>query len=567
MKRSLRIKILIIISVISISLKAQDYDKKYFRSPVDIPIRLVGNFGEIRPNHFHSGIDIKVPCSGVKLFAAADGYVSRIRKSPGGYGNALYINHPNGLMTVYGHMQKFNSKLEEYTEKIQYELNKFEFTMYPDSNEFPVKKGELIGYAGNTGRSYGPHLHFEIRETEKDVPVNPLYFNFNIKDNIKPKIFELIAYPIGDNSTVNGSHKKQKIKIFKGKRGYYINKIIHFSGEIGFSIRSYDYLNGVKNTQGIYSVKMEYDGKSKYSHKFDKISFYDTRYINSFIDYQERQINRKKFQKCFIEPGNKLDIYDKSLGSGIIKYEDNNVHFVKITASDFYNNSVNISFKIKGTEATVNNNQIKEKFFYNEDNYLVKEDFRAYLKKGSLYDNTEIDYKILPEINGLYSKTYQLNSHFIPIHDKMHIAIRSEDVPKELIAKALIIYIDKTGKYIPLGGNYLTGFIAARSKNFGKFAIAVDNTPPTITIEKPNSDNDYSAKKKISFIINDNLSGINNYYAEIDGRKIIFEYDEKNNRISYTFDNHILFNKKHKLIITVFDKKNNKSVFETNFFK
>ena len=204
----LRIPILLIILSFSFTLFAQDYDKSYFRSPVNIPIKLVGNFGEIRPNHFHSGIDIKVPFSGVYLYAAADGYVSRIRKSPGGYGNALYITHPNGLMTVYAHMQKFNKELEAYSEKIQYAENCFEYTNYPDSDELTVKKGDLIGYAGNTGRSYGPHLHFEIREAEKDIPINPLLFDFGIKDNVRPKIFNLAAYPIGNNSTVFESSKK-----------------------------------------------------------------------------------------------------------------------------------------------------------------------------------------------------------------------------------------------------------------------------------------------------------------------------------------------------------------------
>lgn len=563
----LRIKAFIIFTILNLQLTAQDFDKNYFISPVNIPIRLAGNFGEIRPNHFHSGIDIKAPYSGIKLYAAADGYISRIRKSPGGYGNALYINHPNGLMTVYGHLQKFNKKLEEYAEKTQYELNTFEFTMYPDSNEFVVKKGDLIGYVGNTGRSYGPHLHFEVREADKDIPINPLYFNFNIKDNIKPKIFELIAYPLGEQSTVNGSHKKQKFKVYKSSKGYYINKIIQYTGEIGFSIRSYDYLNSVKNTQGVYSVKMEFDDSTKYFHKLDKISFYDTRYINSFIDYQERQINNNKYQKCFIDPGNKLDIYNRNFGSGIIKNKDNKVHSIKITVSDIYRNKTSLSFKIKGSEVKIENINDTKKFLYNEDNYFVKENFRAYFKKGSLYNDLKIEYRVLPKSNSLYSDIYQLNSYLIPVHDNIHIAISTKDLPKKHIQKALIVYISKTGKYIPLGGNYLNGFIAEKSKKFGKFAIAVDNTAPHIEIERVNPNNDYTDKKKISFIIKDNLSGIDKYYAKIDGKRIIFEYDEKNNRISYTFDDHITGNKKHKVIISLFDKKNNKSVFETIFFK
>ncbi|MCF6365685.1 MAG: M23 family metallopeptidase [Bacteroidales bacterium] len=556
----------LIFSVLTFTLLSQSYDKNYFDSPVHISIRLVGNFGEIRPNHFHSGIDIKVPYSGVKLYAPADGYVSRIRKSPGGYGNALYITHPNGLMTVYGHLQKFNKRFEQYADSIQYAENKFEFTKYPDSTELKVKKGETIGYAGNTGRSYGPHLHFEIRDAEKDIPINPCYFNFDIKDNIKPKIFSLAAYAIDENGKINNSYKKQKFKVYKKGNTYYINKIIKYTGRIGFAIRANDYLNSVKNSQGIYSVKLFYDNELIYSHKLDRISFEESRYINSFIDFEERQTTNLKFQKCFIEPGNKLSVYNFNLNSGIINDPDKKLHKVRIEAADIYGNTSILYFKISGTKAsgTVKNDKLLK---YNEDNFIEEKDFRAYLKKGSLYTNIEQNYKVIPNTSQFYSDIHKLNSYKIPLHEKMYVAIRSNKLPKKLLGKAFIVLINKNGNKKYLGGTYINNFFVAESKAFGKFAIAVDNTPPEIIEENFNSEKDFSKMKKISFKIKDNMSGIEKYYATIDKKNIIFAYDKKNNRISYTFDNHIDYKKNHKLIITLYDKKNNKTVYETIFFK
>jgi len=557
--------LIIIFLIFTLQVNSQNYNKDYFRSPINIPIKLAGNFGEIRSNHFHSGIDIKVPFAGVQIYAPADGYVSRIRKSADGYGNALYITHPNGLMTVYGHMQKFNLKLEKYAENIQYKENNFEFTKYPDSTELKVKKGETIGYAGNTGRSYGPHIHFEIREADKDVPINPCYFNFIIKDNIKPKFFNLMAYALDKDGKINNTFKKQKFKIYKKGSNYFIKKTINYSGNLGFSINANDYLNATKNTQGIYSVKLFLDDSLIYEHNLFRIPFEDTRYINSFIDFEERKTTNQKFQKCFIEPGNELGIYKFDKKSGIIDIY--NKHKIKIEIADIYGNKSNLFFKINGEEVKSAKPDDKKRFLYNKDNFFEKKDFRAYITKGTLYKDIEQSYEIFPKKDDLYSDIHKLNSYKIPAHKKIHIAISTKQLSKKLINKALIVTINKDGSYKPLGGAYINDFFAVGTKQFGKFAIAVDSIPPEIIEENFNDEKDFSNKKKISFKIKDNLSGIEKYNAKIDEKPIIFVYDKKNNRISYTFDNHILYNKKHMLSIIIFDKKNNKTIYKTTFFK
>lgn len=563
----MRFKILTIL-IFSVSFGySQNYDKNYFRLPVNIPIRLAGNFGEIRSNHFHSGIDIKVPFVGIPLYAAADGYISRVRKSADGYGNALYIDHPNGLRTVYGHMHNFKKDIETYVKNAQYKQNKFEITLYPDSSKFKVKKGDLIGYAGNSGRSYGPHVHFEIRETDKDIPINPELFNFKIKDTVKPKIFFAEIVPINSNSSVNKKYEKQKFKAYYKNGNYYIPKLIKIKGETGIAINADDYMNYVKNTQGIRSVKMFIDDTLYFSYELDKISFYETRYINSFIDYAERQQTKKNFQKLWKEPGNKLGIYNVAENSGVISFSDNKIHKIKIRLTDCYNNSTFLFLRIQGTKADKINDIKKETLKYNEDNYIVKPKFRASIKKGTLYTNIIPEYKTFPKKDQLYSDIYELNSYLIPVHENIYYAIKPEDLPKDLIGKALLVNIDKNGNYYPIGGTYINKFIAGKCKCFGKFAIVADSTPPVIEIEKNNFEFDYSESNQISFKITDNLSGIKNYYATIDKKNIIFEYDAKNDRITYIFDNHITYKTNHQLYIEVIDKKNNKSVFNFTFFK
>lgn len=563
----MRFKILTIL-IFSVSLGySQNYNKNYFQLPVHIPVRLAGNYGEIRTNHFHSGIDIKVPFIGVPLYAAADGFISRIRKSADGYGNALYIDHPNGLRTVYGHMEKFKKNIENYAKEIEYQQNKFEITVYPDSAKFKVKKGDLIGYAGSTGRSYGPHVHFEVREADKDIPLNPELFNFKIKDNIKPKIFYAEIVPLSANAYINQKHEKLKIKTYYKNGKYYFSKIIRTKGDIGIAINANDYINSVRNTQGIYSVKMFVDDSLYFSYKLNKISFYDTRYVNSFVDYAERQLTKKNFQKLWKEPGNNLNIYNVVKNSGKINFSDNKIHKVKIQLTDCFNNSSYLFLRIQGNKSDSVFTENITDFKYNKDNYFVKPTFRASIKKGTLYTNIKSEFKTYPKEDNMYSEIYELNSYLFPAHENIYYAIKPHNLPKKLIGKALLVNINNKGNYYPISGTYINGFISGKCKCFGKFAVTVDTTPPIIKLNKIKSENDYSDSNNISFTITDNLSGIKNYHATIDKNNIIFEYDAKNNKITYFFDNHITYKINHQLYLEVTDKKNNKSVFNFTFFK
>ena len=170
----MRLIIIPFLFFISVSMAQNSYPQDYFQSPLEIPLILSGTFAELRSNHFHSGLDIKTQQqSGLKVMAAASGFVSRIKVSHFGYGKALYITHPNGYTTVYAHLQNFNPEIDAYIKHRQYKNESYEIELFPKAGELLVNNGDIVAYSGNTGGSGGPHLHFEIRN-KQEHPMNPM---------------------------------------------------------------------------------------------------------------------------------------------------------------------------------------------------------------------------------------------------------------------------------------------------------------------------------------------------------------------------------------------------------
>ena len=288
----MKLSFVFILSIFSCLLTAQEnhYPQNYFRSPMDIPIYLAGNFGELRTNHFHAGIDIKTQgVEGKKIYAAADGYVSRIKVQHGGYGKVVYIDHPNGYTTAYAHLKAFSTKIDSFAKKEQYKNQSFTFNWYPEPNQIPIKKGEVIALSGNTGRSGGPHLHYEIRETKSEHPLNVLLFGMQIKDNIKPIIRGIRIYPLDNQSTVNGQPKALYFKATNTPSGNTLNVVPVVSKKIGFGIETLDKINGSGNRCGIYRIQLKIDGKIVFEQKMDKVPFNESRYLNAHTDYHYKK--------------------------------------------------------------------------------------------------------------------------------------------------------------------------------------------------------------------------------------------------------------------------------------
>src|ERR1043165_6921117 len=281
----------------------ENYPKNDFRSPVDTAISLAGNFGEIRPNHFHAGFDIRTNGrEGMPVYAVADGYVSRIKISAYGYGKALYISHPNGYTTVYGHLRELDSDIGLFLKKLQYAKQAFEVDTLLSPGVLPVKKGELIALSGNTGGSQEPHLHFEVRDSKTEMPINPYLFGYRIADTVKPRITQLAVYPMDGQSTVNGKHLSKKIAPVykKGKYTFLKGDTITVSGNIGFGIECYDTENRAASRNAVYSIELQSGGKRVFYYEMKQFSFENSRYVNAHIDYASKQKHDTKIKKCFL---------------------------------------------------------------------------------------------------------------------------------------------------------------------------------------------------------------------------------------------------------------------------
>ncbi|MEG1199654.1 MAG: M23 family metallopeptidase, partial [Algoriella sp.] len=316
--------------------KPETYPKNIFQNPLEIANYLAGNFGELRANHFHAGLDIKTQQrEGLKVKAIGHGYISRINISPTGYGNALYIDHPNGYTSVYAHLREFTPELQEYVRKQQYANETFKIELHPKPNELPIKIGDLIALSGNSGGSGGPHLHFEIRDTKSEEPINPFYFGFDLPDSKKPSILGLYAYPIlGD---VN--QKTNRVVVANGG-------IISASGKIGFGVKAYDKQNGSENNNGIHQINISVNDEPIYTFTANRFSFDEARAINATCDYADMQKNNSWVYQGFVKDGNPLRLFSNLKNNGILDVVDGETYKIKIEVKDYAGNASTSQFTV-----------------------------------------------------------------------------------------------------------------------------------------------------------------------------------------------------------------------------
>lgn len=543
----------------------QEYPKDYFTAPLDIPLEVSGSFGELRSNHFHSGLDFKTnKKTGLPVYAAADGYVSRIKISTYGYGKAIYISHPNGYTTVYGHLESANDKIEDIIKNKQYEEKSFEIELFFKQNEVPVKQGEVIAFSGNSGGSGGPHLHFEIRDSKNENILNPLLFGYDklVVDKYKPKVSGLMVYPLHDSIAVNDDFIAQPISLSANEVGNYIGQKVYTNGAVGFGLNAFDNITNPYNKNGIYKVSTFVNGVPYFSYTFDTFSFDESKHINYFIDYLRYKNQQQRFQKMFMLNDYPLSIVNKNKRNGILKVQFASSYIYKIVVEDFDQNTTTIEVPVvyKKTNATFVNEissgiliKAKNEYNFEENNCTV------YFSENTFYEDFKINMKI--EDNMLY-----LHEDEIPVKNNFTVSFDVSGLSDDLKNKSFIAYID--GKNILYNKSYLKGNnLSARLKKLGNYKVVQDTIAPKIYGVNFSEGKNIDSYTTISVKISDDLSGINTYNAFLNGKWILMDYDYKTNRLVHNLADQIYVKGKNDFKLIVADEMKNSTTFESFFYK
>ncbi|NLK80641.1 MAG: M23 family metallopeptidase [Bacteroidales bacterium] len=569
-------KIVLICSSVLFSCFAfsQAVKNKQFANPLAIPPLLSANFGELRPNHFHAGLDYKTEgVEGKPVFAIDSGYVSRIMIRPVGYGNALYITHSSGYVSVYAHLQSFSPEITSYITHYQLQNKMHSVDVAIEPHVLLVQRGQEIAKSGNSGSSGGPHVHFEIRNKNGDVAYNPFLFYPTILDKTQPRITSLFVYPLDSLSFVNGFEKKQQFSVRQISPGVYkIPEKIRVKGSIGMGIRANDYMHNVHNIFGVYSVELRCNNELLYARKIDSVSFYETNDINSLLDYEAFILNKQYIEKLYVEPNNSLSFYSEKNNGLYIKSQDKLKECV-VTLADFHGNVSTLDFSlvydtdsllsVNKERATITNSY-QQAFSCEKDGFLFQADSLSFYKDFSFHCTVDSSF-----YKHEFSLRYSVKSSELCMKKNARISIQTS-IPDSLHTKALVRV------KVPNGGVFMIqpvitsdGMAHFETKRIGEYSVIIDTVAPYIS--KPNFSNgdNLSNARSIQYTISDKLSGIDSYYAYIDNQWCILLYDAKNARITLDFSKVPLQfqNTLHTLTLVVVDMCGNETKKQYSFYK
>ncbi len=532
-------------------------------SPLNIPLYLSGTFGELRTNHFHSGLDIKTNGQeGLPVFAVDDGYVYRIKISHNGYGKALYVKHPSGLISVYGHLKYFNDAIERYIKRKQYKKQSFEIEVFPYKIELPVKKGEIIAYSGNTGGSFGAHLHFELRNL-KEHPLNPMSYGIHIDDHIKPVLKNAFVYPLDSQAHVNQLRQRVKLNINKINDSVYVSDTVLASGKIGIGIEAYDLQDKSYNRNGLYRIKMKVNGLTVYEHVMEEFSFFNSHYINTLIDYPYFEKYKRRIVKLWVEPYNFLEIYTQLVNDGIVEVDAGKNYQIQIILSDFNNNNVELKIPVFGYMPNrlpeITREQTPYKVIAGQTTRFVIGDWQLdFLPKTAYFD---FYLSVKPDIDKL-----DIEASGIPLHRSFLVKYPLQKIARNKQKYVYLARKSKKRKYYTYSVRKNDSLVAY-TKRFGTYVLAYDSIPPVVKPLNFKPKANLTDYQYLKFKIFDKQTGIKSYNGYIDNRWILLEYDYKKNRLTYDFSDMQLKGYKHRLKLIVVDKLGNRQVYQTIFYR
>ncbi len=523
-------------SVFSQIFPSKNYPQNYFSWPVSATKALVANFGELRPNHYHMGLDCRTDQKqNLPVLAAANGYIAKVKIEPYGFGRAIYINHPNGLTTLYAHLNNFMPELEKYVKEQQYKLKSWKVFLDIPANLFPVTKGMFIAYSGNTGGSQGPHVHFEIRDTKTDKVLNPSLFGLPIVDNVAPDILRLAVY----DRCISTYEQSPKFYTLKKVNGVYITSpalIITHTDKVSFGITAFDRYSASNNRNGIYEAVLYEDESPVIGFQLDSISYDETRYLNAHIDYKLKSSGGPYVQHLSRLAGYNNSIYKPVNGDGVIVIEDDSVHKIKIAVKDANGNTSFLKFDIQRGPGVAEKIKKETSPFLNQTffhpgfiNLFENNSISFYLSENALYDSIRFRYnEIIPQEG--YT-IYQLHNTSVPVQGYFPIKIKaSASFPDKIVMHRFANNKDDYAK-----AEFENGWYKASFREFGNFQLMIDTIPPKIVPIGVRDGMNAVKLNRLAFVITDNTEEIKKFTATLDGNWLRFSND-KGKTFIYTFD-------------------------------
>jgi len=549
---------------------SQPSAEKTLVSPMRETPSLSASFAELRADHFHTGLDYRTGgVQGKDVLAVDDGYVYRIAVSPTGFGKALYVRHPSGLSSVYAHLRSFRPDIDEFVLQNQYSQKSFSVSLFPQRNQFRVTRGEVIAASGNSGGSSGPHLHFELRDSATEDPVNPLsYDGLGVSDRMRPVIDRVIIYPISHRSAVNGKRTNLTLRTVPSDGSYGVSAAAMpvICGETGIGIKCWDTFDNSTNRCGIYSIELLADGLKVFSFTADRFSYSETRYINAHIDYAARINSNEYIHRLHIQPGDRLSMYDGHVGRGVLSFGDDAEHEIKIIVTDNHRNKSWVTFRVKSVSRppfTPSETECSKVIPWGRAADFTADGIRIHFPAGALYDTLWFSHRTRK--SGHLSPVHSVHDETVALHDRIRLSVRPDTVIPGMEEKLCLAQINNKGTVSYAGGSYRYGFVSGEVSRLGDYAVTVDTVAPEARFSFSKGAN-LTGRSQFTATIRDEFSGIRSYEMLVDGEWILAEYDAKNNLLTCRPDkSKMKENTTHSVELSVTDNRGNKTTVASEF--